>query len=231
MDIFEGPLDLLLHLIEKNEVSISDIPIASITSQYLETIETLRSFNLDIAGEYLVMATYLTHIKSQMLLPSPSVSDGGPADEEDPRAELVGHLLEYKRYKTIAADLGSMPLLGRDVFQKGLSDCGHPANGWRPPALDVNELFNSLKDLLERQEPEMLLEISNEPLSVREKIDEILKRLEKHSWLSFGLLFSDDFSRSNVVITLLAILEIVKMGLARIYQEVPFGCIVISRRL
>lgn len=231
LDIFEGPLDLLLHLIEKNEVLISDIPIASITSQYLETIENMRSFNLELAGEYLIMAAYLTQIKSQMLLPRPLVHEGDLIDgEEDPRTELVAHLLEYKRYKTIAADLGAMPLLGRDVFQKAPGDSGSPSPGWKPLALDVNELIKAMTSLLERQQPEMFMEIRNEPLSIREKVDEILDRLQNHRWLSFGVLFSDDFSKSNVVVTFLALLEIVKMGLARIYQEAPFGCIIISRR-
>lgn len=230
LDIFEGPLDLLLHLIEKNEVSISDIPIASITGQYLDTIESMKSLNLEVAGEYLVMASYLTHIKSQMLLPAPIKDDEDAAEDvEDPRAELVAHLLEYRRYKTIAAELGAMPLLGRDVFHKessGLIGVGLECSSLN---INVNELVKAFKNLLEKQEPKMLMEIKNEPVSIREKMDEILGRLQKHRWLSFGGLFSEDFSKSNLVVTFLALLEMVKMGLAKIYQEVPFGSIVISR--
>ncbi len=230
LDIFEGPLDLLLHLIEKNEVSISDIPIASITGQYLDTVESMKSLNLEVAGDYLVMASYLTHIKSQMLLPAPMKDDEIPSEGvEDPRAELVAHLLEYRRYKTIAAELGAMPLLGREVFPKESSDPIGAGLGCSSLTINVDELVKALKYLLEKQEPKMLMEIKNEPVSIREKMDEILVRLQKHRWLSFGGLFAEDFSKSNIVVTFLALLEIVKMGLAKIYQEVPFGSIVISR--
>ena len=231
LDIFEGPLDLLLHLIEKNEVSIGDIPVAEITKQYLNTIETMKSLNLEVAGEYLLMASYLTHIKSQMLLPLPETDkeeylDGG----EDPRAELVAHLLEYRKYKAVASSLGVMPLLGRDVFNRESVD--PVSNTQRPSTLliDAQELFKVMRDIIERQQPEMLLEIKSEPVSLKDKIQDILGRLQKHPWLSFGSLFSDDFSRSNVVVTFLALLELVKSGAARIYQETPFGSIVISRR-
>jgi len=115
LELFEGPLDLLLHLIYRNEVSITDIPIALITQQYLDTLELMKQLNLDVAGEYLVMAAYLTHIKSRMLLPSEQDS-GGEAETEDPRDELVAHLLEYKRYKEAAAELGSMDVLDGRVF-------------------------------------------------------------------------------------------------------------------
>lgn len=232
LDIFEGPLDLLLHLIEKNEVSISDIPIASITGQYLETIESMKSFNLEVAGEYLVMASYLTHIKSQMLLPKPIVNeDITESGSEDPRAELVAHLLEYRKYKTIAAELSVMPLLGRDVFHREYSESTGMAQGPAFLTMDVHELGKRLLNLLEKREPKMLMEIKTEPITVQEKIGEILNRLQNHRWISFGGLFLEDFSRSNIVITFLALLEIVKMGRANIYQETPFGSIVIFRRL
>jgi segregation and condensation protein A len=231
LDIFEGPLDLLLHLIEKNEVSIGDIPVAEITKQYLNTIETMKSLNLEVAGEYLLMASYLTHIKSQMLLPLPEMDKGECLEGgEDPRAELVAHLLEYRKYKAVASSLGVMPLLGRDVFNRESVD---PVSNTQMPStllLDAQELFKVMRDIIERQQPEMLLEIKSEPVSLKDKIQDILVRLQKHPWLSFRSLFSDDFSRSNVVVTFLALLELVKSGAARIYQETPFGSIVISRR-
>jgi segregation and condensation protein A len=231
LDIFEGPLDLLLHLIEKNEVSIGDIPVAEITKQYLNAIETMKSLNLEVAGEYLLMASYLTHIKSQMLLPLPEKEKGDCLEGgEDPRAELVAHLLEYRKYKAVASSLGVMPLLGRDVFNRESVD---PVSNTRRPStllLDAQELFKVMRDIIGRQQPEMLLEIKSEPVSLKDKIQDILVRLQKHPWLSFGSLFSDDFSRSNVVVTFLALLELVKSGAARIYQETPFGSIVISRR-
>ncbi len=231
LDIFEGPLDLLLHLIEKNEISISDIPVAEITKQYLNTIETMKSLNLEVAGEYLLMASYLTHIKSQMLLPLPETDKGGCLEGgEDPRAELVAHLLEYRKYKAVASSLGGMPLLGRDVFNRESVD---PVSNTQMPStllIDAQELFKVMRDIIERQQPEVLLEIKSEPVSLKDKIQDILVRLQKHPWLSFRSLFSDDFSRSNVVVTFLALLELVKIGAARIYQETPFGSIVISRR-
>lgn len=231
LDIFEGPLDLLLHLIEKNEVSITDIPVAEITSQYLEAIDTMRSLNLEIAGEYILMASYLTYIKSQMLLPLPEIDKGERWDVgEDPRADLVAHLLEYRRYKRVALTLGDFPLLGRDVFPResvepALENLGQPYL-----SMDANELAKIIEDILKRRQPEMHLEIVTEQVTLKEKIQEIMARLQKHRWLSFGSLFSDDFSRSNVVVTFLALLEVVKNGAARMYQENPFGSIVISRR-
>ncbi|MHB8202528.1 MAG: segregation and condensation protein A, partial [Desulfomonilaceae bacterium] len=150
-------------------------------------------------------------------------------DVEDPRAELVAHLLEYRRYKTIAAELGAMPLLGRDVFHKESSSLVGAGLECSSLTIDINELVKAFKNLLAKQEPKMLMEIRNEPVSIREKMDEILARLEKHRWLSFGGLFPEDFSKSNLVVTFLALLEMVKMGLAKIYQDVPFGSIVISR--
>jgi segregation and condensation protein A len=231
LDIFEGPLDLLLHLIEKNEVSIVDIPVAEITRQYLDTIETMRSLNLEVAGEYLLMASYLTHIKSQMLLPLPEIDKGDHLEEgEDPRAELVAHLLEYRRYKNVAMSLGVIPLLGRDVFNRESVDPALTSDRPVPLSIDAQELFNIMADIMRRKQPEMLLEIRNDPVSLRDKIQDILARLKNHRWLSFGSLFSDDFSRGNIVVTFLALLEVVKNGAARIYQETPFGSIVISRR-
>ena len=231
LDIFEGPLDLLLHLIEKNEVSIGDIPIATITEQYLETIEIMRSFNLELAGEYLVMASYLTYLKSQMLLPAAVADDGALDDDaEDPRAELVAHLLEYRRYRTVAAELGAMPLLGREVFERDGCEPLPDGQGRSALSIDVNELVSALQALLEKREPKMAMEIRNEPISIQIKIEEIITRLKTHRWLSFGSLFSDDFSRGNIVVTFLALLEVVKNGVARIYQDIPFGSILVSRR-
>ena len=231
LDIFEGPLDLLLHLIEKNEVSITDIPIAEITSQYLDAIDTMRSLNLEIAGEYILMASYLTYIKSQMLLPLPETDKGDHLEEgEDPRAELVAHLLEYRRYKNVATSLGVIPLLVRDVFNKESLDPALNSDRPVPLSIDAQDLFNLMADIMRRKQPEMLLQIRNDPVSLSDKIQDILARLKNHRWLSFGSLFSEDFSRGNIVVTFLALLEVVRNGSARIYQETPFGSIVISRR-
>jgi segregation and condensation protein A len=229
LEVFEGPLDLLLHLIHKNEVSITDIPIAIITAQYLETIELMKSLNLDVAGEYLVMAAYLTHIKSQMLLPSDEEADSEEPGQ-DPRDELVAHLLEYKRYKEAAETLGSAAILERDVFARepveeslGLSH--------QPLNVGIAELLEAFKGLMARTARRDLIELEPDRLLVKDKINEILKRLQGRDWLTFAALFEEDFSRLNVLTTFLALLEIVKLQLVRVYQDAPFGTILISRRV
>ncbi|MGB6067376.1 MAG: segregation/condensation protein A [Desulfomonilaceae bacterium] len=230
LEIFEGPLDLLLHLIHRNEVSITDIPIALITQQYLETIELMKSLNLDVAGEYLVMAAYLTHIKSQMLLP---VNEGETLDESsaDPRDELVAHLLEYKRYREAADNLKSLPMLDNDVFAREASE-EDPDLPRRSQPLDVSiaDLFEALRGVLQRTARKDLIELEPERLLVKDKIHHILERLKIQQWVTFGSLFEEDFSRLNILTTLLALLELVKLQLVRAYQDVPFGTILISQR-
>jgi segregation and condensation protein A len=230
LDIFEGPLDLLLHLIHRNEVSITDIPIAPITEQYLETVELMKSLNLDVAGEYLVMAAYLTHVKSQMLLPT---SDDGETEEpgEDPREELVAHLLEYKRYKEAAHELASATMLDREVFvREDLEVYSQLPRSMQPIEVGIAELVCALRDLLERTTRRDLLEIEPDRLSVKDKINELLERLKKREWLTFASLFDQDTSRMNILTTFLALLELVKLQLVRIYQDKPFGTVLISRR-
>lgn len=231
LEVFEGPLDLLLHLIHRNEVSITDIPISLITQQYLATIEMMKSLNLDVAGEYLVMAAYLTHIKSRMLLPD---DDEGDAEEpgEDPRDELVAHLLEYKRYKEAAADLGSLAVLDREVFiREHLEEGAEATKAEQPLDISIPELIAAFKALLERTGRRDLLEVQPDRLSIKDKIREILDELKGRPWTTFGALFAEDASRLNLLTTFLALLELVKLQLVRVYQDVPFGTILISRRL
>jgi segregation and condensation protein A len=231
LEVFEGPLDLLLHLIHRNEVNITDIPIALITQQYLETIELMKSLNLDVAGEYLVMAAYLTHIKSQMLLPANEEEETGELGH-DPRDELVAHLLEYKRYKEAAENLASMPMLDREVFVRDASenDVEVPK---RTQPLDVGivDLLQALKVVLAKTARRDLIELEPERLLVKDKIQQILERLKTQQWVTFGSLFEEDFSRLNVLTTFLALLELVKLQLVRAYQDVPFGTILLSRRV
>lgn len=231
LEVFEGPLDLLLFLIHKNEVSITDIPIALIAQQYLETVELMKALNLDVAGEYLVMAAYLTHIKSQMLLPTDPDNE---AEEQvtDPREELVAHLLEYKRYKEAAEQLGAVPILDRDVFAREAPDESEEMAKSRQP-LDVGlpQLLDALREVLDRTSRRDLIELEPERLLVKDKINVILERLKKHEWITFASLFEEDLSRLNVLTTFLALLEVVKLQLVRIYQDSPFGTILISRRL
>jgi segregation and condensation protein A len=226
LEIFEGPLDLLLHLIHKNEVSIIDIPIALITAQFLGAIDLMKSLNLDVAGEYLVMAAYLTHIKSQMLIPVDEHEDEADM-QNDPRSELVTHLLEYKRFKEAAELLDQRTRLDRDTFVRENTD----ENLFEPlESLDVslNDLLSAFKTMLARSSRPDLLEMQPEQLSVKDKINEILELLKSTDYLSFDSLFENDLSRVNIVTTFLAILELAKLQLIRVYQDAPYGKILIS---
>jgi segregation and condensation protein A len=227
LEVFEGPLDLLLHLIHKNEIDITNIPIAMITEQYLEYLKLMKVLNLDVAGEYLLMASTLLHIKSKMLLPTSSEEEEG--EGEDPRAELVRKLLEYQKYKNAAAELESRPMLDRDVFIRlALVDNAEPREEER---IEVNlfELLEVFRQVLDRAKPEAFHEVVLERISVEEKVREILSLLqrEKRS-IAFHFLFPEQASRRVIVVTFLAILELVKSKLVRIFQPAPFETIRIS---
>jgi segregation and condensation protein A len=233
LEVFEGPLDLLLHLIHRNEVSITDIPVALITSQYLETIALMQSLNLDVAGEYLVMAAYLTHIKSQMLLP-PSEEEG-ERDEagQDPREELIAHLLEYKRYKDAAQNLSTLTMLDRDAFVRESEEGAEQSSGNKaaePLCVGLHELLDALRGVLDRTGRRDLMELEPERLHVKDKLNLILERLEREPEIAFADLFQQDTSRLNVLTTFLALLELVKLQLVSVYQDVPFGTILVSSR-
>ena len=225
---FEGPLDLLLHLIQKNELDIFNIPISLITEQYLEYLQLMKVLNLDIAGEYLLMASTLLHIKSKMLLPKSSEGEE-EEEEEDPRAELVRRLLEYQKYKNAALEMEKRPLLDRDVFIRlSLSE---PEEEPEEERIEVNlfELLEAFRQVLERVKPESVHEVILEHMSVEAKIQEILALLEKENRsMAFHRLFPEQASRRVVVITLLAILELVKMKRIRIFQLAAFETIRIS---
>ena len=231
LEFFEGPLDLLLHLIHRNEVSITDIPIAFVTQQYLETIELMRSLNLDVAGEYLVMAAYLTHIKSRMLLPSHADPDSEEV-EEDPRDELVAHLLEYKRYKEGALSLSTLNMLDSEVFTREPGDDAQDMPlAAQPIEVGLHELIAAMRGILERAGNRDLLELEPERLQVKDKIRDILDCLRTQESATFESLFEDEPTRMNILTTFLAVLEIVKLQLVRLYQDVPFGTIIVSRRV
>ncbi len=229
LDVFEGPLDLLLHLIYKNEVSITDIPIALITKQYLETVELMQSLNLDVAGEYLVMAAYLTHIKSQMLLP---IEEEEPEAEagHDPREELVANLLQYKRHKEAAEELAQRAILNRDVFVRPQSrELDAIKASELPIQASLAELMEAFKDLLKRTSRRDLIEVTPDRLLVKDKINEILEHLRDRQWTTFRALFNEEWSRLNVVTTFLALLDLVKLQMVGIYQDTPFGTILIQK--
>ena len=224
---FEGPLDLLLHLIQKNELDILNIPISLITEQYLEYLQLMKVLNLDLAGEYLLMASTLLHIKSRMLLPKSS--EGEEEEEEDPRAELVRRLLEYQKYKNAALEMEKRPLLDRDVFIRLTPP--EPEAEPEEERIEVNlfELLEAFRQVLERVKPESVHEVILEHMSVEAKIQEILALLDKENRsMAFHRLFPEQASRRVVVITLLAILELVKMKRIRIFQLAAFETIRIS---
>lgn len=227
LDFFEGPLDLLLHLIQRNQVSITDIPIALITRQYLEAIKGMESLNLEVAGEYLVMAAYLVHIKSQMLLPVHQLEEED-VEQTDPRSDLVAHLLEYKRYKEVAKALDAIPVLDRDVFTRPLDeDQPGDMRAMQPVSANIHELLDALRCLLSRNQPTAGLKVVPDQLLVEDKVQYILSRLKPGKWLTLVSLLDDDFRRPNIVVTLVALLDIVKQGAAKLYQDQPFGTILV----
>ena len=226
LDLFEGPLDLLLHLIKKSEVEITDIPIATITDQYLALIEGVNELNLDNAGEYLVMAATLTFIKSRMLLPNTPGDDDDA--EDDPRTELVQQLLEYQRYREAAAHLSSRPLLTRDVFA-GNGEPPEPGAPEEegPPVRDatLGDLLEALRGVLERTAKPAPHEINRPMRSVGECVQVILSRFALADRIEFTEFFDADATRSDVVVTFLALLELVRLRIIRAHQDERFGAI------
>jgi len=218
LDIFEGPLDLLLHLIKKNEVDIYDIPISVITEQYLEYIELIKEMNLNLAGEFLVMAATLVHIKSRMLLPVPEI-EGEDGEEIDPREELIQRLLEYQRYKEASEALAGRTRLGRDVFLKGPFIAPESMTDELQP-LDVSifSLVEALKDILKRAGQQNIMEITVERFNVSDKINHVLERLSSTGSATFESLFNENAARGEIVVTFLAVLELVKLLLIKIHQ-------------
>jgi segregation and condensation protein A len=222
LEVFEGPLDLLLHLIKKDEVDIYDIPVARITDQYLQYLELMEEMNLDVAGEYLVMAATLTHVKSRMLLP-PSEADAEEPDE-DPRADLVQQLLEYQRYRDAALALGDRPLLMRDVFRREPEiRARDEGEGVRLRDVSLAELLEAFREVLERSLRESFHEIVSEEISVAECVEVILRRLAMDGSLRFRDLFAGAPTRRRLVATFLALLELVKTHALRARQEEEWG--------
>lgn len=221
LDIFEGPLDLLLHLIKKNEVEIAAIPVATITEQYLGHLEFMRDLNLDIAGEFLVMAATLMLIKSRELLPATEAEE---SEEPDPRAELVQQLIEYQRYREAALELSERPLLQRDVFRREAMPlapeelAGLPEEPVRVRATSW-DLLEAFRAILQRARPEPVHEVVQESVSLRDRIGEVLARLRDPRRVCFVELFPADASRLEIVVTFLAVLELMKMGAVQAWQE------------
>jgi segregation and condensation protein A len=217
--VFEGPFDLLLHLIRENKIDIYDIPISLITGQYLQYIEIMKELNLEIAGEFLVMAATLIHIKSRMLLPP---DEEAPSEEqEDPRQELVQKLLEYQKFKEAAVDFRKReddwtkvfhrePLSGEDDGELYLFD------------LSLFDLLDAFRKILDTAPPD-IVSITKETLTVKDKMSVIMEILEGQEAVRFEGLFKDGITRVQLLVTFVALLELVRLGLARAYQEKEFG--------
>jgi segregation and condensation protein A len=221
-DVFEGPMDLLIHLIKKAEVDIYDIPIAQITTQYLEYLEWMKQMNIDFAGDFVLMASTLTHIKSRMLLPV----QVGEEEEEDPRLEITRPLLEYLRIKSAAEQLAERDLLGDKTFtRKPDAEILENAKEDQVIRIGLFELIDAFQNILDKVTPSHRVDLSRDRVSVQERITQLTELLEEKESLTFDELFSTDYERSDIIVTFLAILEMAKLNLVRIAQHVPTGII------
>ena len=218
LEAFEGPLDLLLYLIKRHNLDILDIPVAEITRQYLEYIDLMKELRLELAAEYLVMAAMLAEIKSRMLLPRHDEEE----DEDDPRAELIRRLQEYEQYKQAAEGLRELPQVGRDVFEV-VADSSNVPVEQAQPTVSIQEVIFALKDVMERAELFAHHYVQREPLSVRERMSIILAAVVPDEYVEFTTLFSPQEGKLGVVVTLLAVLELLRETLIEMVQARPFG--------
>ncbi|MDI1303099.1 MAG: ScpA family protein [bacterium] len=227
LEAFEGPLDFLLYLIRRQNLDILDIPVAEITRQYVLYVEMMQAINMELAGEYLVMAAVLGEIKSRMLLPRPKTEEG--EEEEDPRAALIRRLQEYERFKKAAADMDAMPQEGRDFWPVKVA--GPDYTREQPlPQVDLRELMLALQDVLRRADLFETHQISRETLSLREKMGQILEHLQNREFVPFVALFTMDEGRLGVVVTFIAILELVKEGIIDLVQTEFLGPVHVKTR-
>ena len=219
LEAFEGPLDLLLYLIRRQNIDILDIPIAEITKQYVQYIDLMTDMQLELAGEYLVMAAMLAEIKSRMLLPRAAVEE---EDEDDPRAELVRRLQEYERFKKAAQDISDLPRLERDVFVATV-DAPERKIVTKMPDVTMKELLLAFHDVLKRAEMFSNLHMQKEPLSVRQRMSEILTRIKAGQFTGFADLFDAEEGRMGVAVTFIAILELLKESIIEVVQAEEFA--------
>ncbi|HZX24683.1 MAG TPA: segregation/condensation protein A [Woeseiaceae bacterium] len=219
LEAFEGPLDLLLYLIRRQNLDILDIPIAEITRQYIEYIELMKELQLELAGEYLVMAAMLAEIKSRMLLPRPVVEED---EEHDPRAELVRRLQEYERFKKAAENLEELPRLERDVHVVQ-AEAPERQVVTKLPDVTLKELMVALQQVLTRAEMFTNLHVQREPLSVRQRMSEILTRIRGTQFTQFDQLFDVEEGRMGVAVTFIAVLELLRESLIEVVQSEDFA--------
>ena len=221
-NIFEGPMDLLVHLIKKAEVDIYDIPIARITDQYLAYLEWMKQMNIDFAGDFVLMASTLTHIKSKMLLPTQL----GEEEEEDPRLEITRPLLEYLRIKSAAEQLAERNLLGDTTFARK-PDIDHlkEEDSGEIVRIGLFELIDAFQKILNKAAGDHRVDMNRERISVKQRIAQLSELFEEKDSMTFNEIFTDGHDRSDIIVTFLAILEMAKLGLIRIVQHVPTGII------
>jgi len=225
LDTFEGPLDLLLYLIKRQNLDILDIPIAQITEQYMAYVELMKDFRLELAAEYLVMAALLAEIKSRMLLPRPAATE----EEADPRADLIRRLQEYERFKKAALDLDGLPRLERDHY---LVQAPVPPGHRRliPPEVDLREVFLALRDLMARADLFTSHRVEKESLSLRERMALVLAKLQGLGFVPFVHLFEIHEGRAGIVVSFLAVLELIKSATIELVQTEPFAPIHVRLR-
>jgi len=226
LEAFEGPLDLLLYLIRKQNVDILDIPVAEITRQYMGYVELMKTVRLELAAEYLVMAAMLAEIKSRMLLPRAETAE---EEEDDPRAELIRRLQEYERFKAAAEDIDQLSRVGRDVIVPRLEAPQAKARKLLPDVI-IEEVLMSMAEVLRRSDLFESHQVSREALSTRERMSEVLERLRGAGFVAFGELFKAEEGKLGVVVTFMAILELVKEQLVELVQNEPFAPIHVRAR-
>jgi segregation and condensation protein A len=227
LETFEGPLDLLLYLIRRQNLNILDIPIAEITQQYMDYVELMKDLRLDLAAEYLVMAALLCEIKSRMLLPR---SEEAEEESEDPRAELVRRLLEYERFQQAARALDELPRLERDWWLTTV-EVPSGALGRPPPQVELHEILAALHAVLGRVKLSAAHRVEQESLSLRERMTQVLERLDRRGFMPFVDLFDLNEGRPGVVVTFLAVLELIKSAVLELVQTEPFAAIHVRTRL
>ncbi|HTL60203.1 MAG TPA: segregation/condensation protein A [Nitrospira sp.] len=227
---FEGPLDLLLHLIKKNEINIYDIPIAMIAQQYLSYIEAMKELNLNVAGEFLVMAATLLQIKSKMLLPVEETADD-EEDGPDPREELVRRLLEYKAFKEAARQLDTQERMWREIYSRPAASYEATSDSDETTLDNIGlfDLVDALQGILARNPGKKLLEILPDNLTVRDRMNAVLEALEGQESIGFEALFEASCHRLMIIVTFLALLELIRLRTVRVYQAENFGPILVSR--
>jgi segregation and condensation protein A len=228
---FEGPLDLLLHLIRKHEVSIHDIPIALITAQYLDAIALLQELDLDVAGEYILMAATLIHIKSKMLLPRPETAAGVEAEEDDPRDALVRRLLEHQKFKAAAGLLHEREQLRAAQWLRPDGRVAEITGDYEPEIeVDLFGLLSAFQAVVQRAKQRPQIVLPAEQISVELRIDQLLARLSETEACGFDELFADVDDRSGLIVTFLALLEMIRLKLVRVFQSGSFGAIRVYKR-